>query len=207
MSSRPIALYRSAWPHTAFPMGWGSRDRWSVLVLIIRVPNGSNISWRTPSLSSEFIWCQSDHVDYVCSHSRVVMSGGDEMNSSTRVPVCQTRMVTCDYVLSWLALNDLVFWGPRLLGHLLDTSNPQVWLSRVQVCAEPRHLEELDQTDMWWYLSHPLSLWGDRRDWCRSFSCLIFLSRWSLPFSQEWYMILQIFGVEGSQIVSRFVRP
>jgi hypothetical protein len=37
------------------------------------------------------------------------MSGGDEMDSSTQVPVCQAHMGTSDYVLSCETLNDTAF--------------------------------------------------------------------------------------------------
>jgi hypothetical protein len=35
----------------------------------------------------ELIRCQSDHNDYACSRERVVISGGDGINSSTRVSI------------------------------------------------------------------------------------------------------------------------
>jgi hypothetical protein len=41
----------------------------------------------------ELIRCQSDHGNYVCPYGGVAMSGGDEMDSSTRVPVSRTTCV------------------------------------------------------------------------------------------------------------------
>jgi hypothetical protein len=58
-------------------------------MLTVRVPGGSDILLRTPPLLSELIRCQSQHGDYACSHDGVAMSGGDGMNSNTRVPIAR----------------------------------------------------------------------------------------------------------------------
>jgi hypothetical protein len=39
------------------------------------------------------IRCQSDHGEYVCPYGGVVMSGGDEMGSSTQVPLARRAWV------------------------------------------------------------------------------------------------------------------
>jgi hypothetical protein len=45
------------------------------------------------------------------------MSGGDGMDSSTRVHVFQVRVGACGYVLSCLGLNGIIIRGPWLSSH------------------------------------------------------------------------------------------
>jgi hypothetical protein len=63
----------------------------------------------------ELIRCQSDYGDYTCFCGGASMSGGDGMNSSTRVPVYQ--------VLSYVALTDIAIRGPRFSGHSPGTQD------------------------------------------------------------------------------------
>jgi hypothetical protein len=58
-------------------------------VLIVRVSGEPDLLWRTPSLSDEFIRCQSDHDDYVYSRDGVALSGGDGTDSTTQVSVAR----------------------------------------------------------------------------------------------------------------------
>jgi hypothetical protein len=58
-------------------------------------------------------------------------------------------MVTCGYILFYLALNGLATQGSRLLGHLPGTGNPQAWLSGARARTELGHKVELDQEDRW----------------------------------------------------------
>jgi hypothetical protein len=44
------------------------------------------------------------------------MSGGDGMDFSTRVPICQVRVGVCGYVLSCHALNGAALQGPGRSG-------------------------------------------------------------------------------------------
>jgi hypothetical protein len=87
--------------------GQDPRDWWSVLVLTVRVSGGSNLLWRTMSLSGELIQCQSDRGDYVCSRGRIAMTDGDGTDSSTRVSATRHAWGACGYVLSFLTLNSL----------------------------------------------------------------------------------------------------
>jgi hypothetical protein len=79
------------------------------VVLTAWIPDGSDPLWRSPLLSGVLIQCQSYHGDYACSYGEVAMSGGDEMDSSTQMPVCQAHMGTSDYVLSCETLNGTAF--------------------------------------------------------------------------------------------------
>jgi hypothetical protein len=58
-------------------------------------------------------------------------------------------MGVCGYILSCVALNDLAVRVSQLLGHLLGTGNPQLWLPGAQVRAELGHNVELDRADRW----------------------------------------------------------
>jgi hypothetical protein len=69
-------------------------------VLTVQVLGGSNLLIRISSLSDELIRCQSNYGDYSCPYDVVVMSGGDEMNPNTRVPVA--RHVWAHVVISYL---------------------------------------------------------------------------------------------------------
>jgi hypothetical protein len=52
----------------------------------------------------DLIRCQCDHGDYACSHSGVVVPGGDGTYSTTQVPVCQVHVSAYELVLSYMAL-------------------------------------------------------------------------------------------------------
>jgi hypothetical protein len=69
-------------------------------VLTVQVLSGSNLLIRISSLSDELIRCQSNYGDYLCSYGGVAMSGGDETNPNTRVPVA--RRVWAPVVISCL---------------------------------------------------------------------------------------------------------
>jgi hypothetical protein len=59
------------------------------------------------------------------------------------------------YVLSYLALNDPVIRGPRLLGHLPGTGEHRVWLLGAQAHADPGHKEVLGRANRWRNPAHP----------------------------------------------------
>jgi hypothetical protein len=83
------------WPQTAFPWGQGPRDLRSALVLTARFPGRVLM------------------VELPC--------GGDEIDSSTQVPVCQACVGTSRQVLSYLALSGIDIRGPQFSGHSLGT--------------------------------------------------------------------------------------
>jgi hypothetical protein len=45
--------------------------------------------WGTHPYRGEVLQCQSNHDDYVCSHGEVIVSGGDGMGPSSRVPIAR----------------------------------------------------------------------------------------------------------------------
>jgi hypothetical protein len=95
-------------------------------VLTVQVLGGSNLLIRISSLSDELIRCQSNYGDYSCPYDVVVMSGGDEMNPNTRVPVARRMW-------SYLILSGIK-WSrhprARLSGYLPNTGDPGAWLPR-----------------------------------------------------------------------------
>jgi hypothetical protein len=86
-------------------------------MLTVQVLGRPDLLWITPPLSGELIRCQSEHGDYACSRDGVAVSGGNGMNSNTRVLVARC-LGACGYVLSYLALNGHVIQGPPSLRSL-----------------------------------------------------------------------------------------
>jgi hypothetical protein len=73
------------------------------MVLTARVPGGPNLLWEAHLYQDELIQCQRGYGDYVCSCGRFAMSGGDGMDSSTRVPVVRLVMLdlSCNSLISY----------------------------------------------------------------------------------------------------------
>jgi hypothetical protein len=124
--SRPVTLHRPLQSWTAFSGGGarGPRDGRSASVLTVRFPGGSELLWRTPPLPR---WAWVTWLWWSCVFSWMsfhVRQWRDEFQHLSTC--CQVRVGVCGYVLSCLALNDIVICGPRLSGHLLGRLGLQV---------------------------------------------------------------------------------
>jgi hypothetical protein len=68
---------------------------------------------------------------------------------------CQVCVASCGYILSYEALNVASSQGPGSSDAYRVLENPQVWLLRARVCAEPGLQDKTGWADRWRDPAHP----------------------------------------------------